>query len=368
MKQLKNTLYILTPETYLSLQNEAIAVKVGGTEKVRVPASTIDSVFCFGNITVSSPLIAFCGQRGISLCFFSEYGKFYGRVQGPVQGNILLRRRQFAAMEDLNQRTRLARNILLGKLASERAFLLRMRREHRERESEITHAIEKIVGISAQLRDCLSVDSMRGLEGAAAAAYFSAFPAVLNSETMIFSGRNRRPPEDPVNALLSFLYTLLKNDVQSALEGVGLDPAAGFLHTLRPGRPALALDLMEELRAPLCDRLAIALIHRGQITEKSFSQLNTPVLLSDTGRKTVLTAWQKRKQEKIFHPFLEESIPIGLIPHAQAMLFARVIRGELDEYPPFPLEVNIYDDRPLLRCGYHRCRRGQTSAQGGKDL
>ncbi|MCC8075124.1 MAG: type I-C CRISPR-associated endonuclease Cas1c [Clostridiales bacterium] len=335
MKQLKNTLYILTPETYLFLQNEAIAVKVGGVEKVRVPANTIDSICCFGNVTVSTPLIAFCGQRGIALCFFSEYGKFYGRVQGPAQGNILLRRRQFAAMEDLNQRTRYARSFLLGKLASEKTFLLRMRREHKAGEAELTLAIDKITSISAQLRDCLSVDSMRGLEGAAASAYFAAFPAMLNNKTLTFSGRNRRPPEDPVNALLSFLYTLLKNDVQSALEGVGLDPAAGFLHTLRPGRPALALDLMEELRAPLCDRLAIALINRGQITEKSFEQLNPPVLLSEEGRKTVLTAWQKRKQEKIQHPFLEETIPIGLIPHAQAMLFARVLRDELDEYPPF---------------------------------
>lgn len=335
MKQLKNTLYILTPGTYLALQNEAIAVKVGGTEKVRVPASTIDSICCFGNITVSTPLIAFCGQRGISLCFFSEYGKFYGRIQGPVHGNILLRRRQFAAMEDYNQRTRFARSFLLGKLASEKGFLLRMRREHNEEAEDLTLAIDKITGISEQLQAATSVDSMRGLEGAAASAYFAAFPAMLNGQALRFSGRNRRPPEDPVNALLSFLYTLLKNDVQSALEGVGLDPAAGFLHALRPGRPALALDLMEELRAPLCDRLALALIHRRQITERSFEQLTPPVLLSEAGRKTVLTAWQKRKQETIRHPFLEESIPIGMIPHAQAMLLARVIRGELDEYPPF---------------------------------
>ncbi len=251
MKQLKNTLYILTPESYLYLQNEAVAVKVGGVEKVRVPANTIDSIYCFGNITVSTPLISFCGQRGISLCFYSEYGKFYGRIQGPTHGNILLRRSQFAAMEDDVRRAGLAKGILLGKLASEKEFLLRMRREHKAGEDDLTHAIEKITGISRQLATAVTVDSMRGLEGAAAAAYFAAFPAMLNSKTLTFTGRNRRPPEDPVNALLSFLYTLLKNDVQSALEGVGLDPAAGFLHSLRPGRPALALDLMEELRAPL---------------------------------------------------------------------------------------------------------------------
>ncbi len=335
MKQLKNTLYIMTPESYLFLQNEAVVVKVGGEEKVRVPANTIDSVCCFGNIAVSTPLISFCGERGISMCFFSEYGKFYGRVQGPVHGNVLLRRRQFAAMEDYNQRNEFARSFLLGKLASEKTFLSRMRREHAEGAEKITLSLNKITEISAQLEESPTVDSMRGLAGAAAADYFSVFPAILKSNTLTFSGRNRRPPEDPVNALLSFLYTLLKNEVQSALEGVGLDPAVGFLHSLRPGRPALALDLMEELRAPLCDRLAVALINRGQITEKSFEQLTPPVLLTEEGRKEVLTAWQKRKREEIKHPFLEENIPIGLIPHAQAMLFARVLRGELDEYPPF---------------------------------
>lgn len=335
MKQLKNTLYILTPETYLSLNNENIMVRVGGEEKVRVPAQTIGSILCFGNMTVSSPLIGFCGEHGIALGFFSEYGRFLGRIQGPVHGNIILRRMQFAAMEDITQRTRLVKNLLLGKLTACKGFLIRMRREHKGHEDEFTSAIEKITGIARQLGECCSVETMRGLEGAAAAAYFSVLRYTLNSSEFTFSGRNRRPPEDPVNAVLSFLYSLLKNDVQSALEGVGLDPAAGFLHTIRPGRPALALDLMEELRAPLCDRLAITLINRGQITEKSFSQLTAPVLLNENGRKTVLSAWQKRKSEEIRHQFLDETIPIGLIPHAQAQLFARVIRGELDEYPPF---------------------------------
>lgn len=335
MKQLLNTLYILTPDTYLFLENEAIGVKIGGEEKVRVPAHTITSVYCFGNVTVSTPLIGFCGQRGISLVFLSEYGKFYGRIQGPVQGNILLRRRQFAALDDLIFSKRLVRSIVLGKLVNSREFLMRIRRERREKEEVFTDSIEKITRIAVELRESSSIDSMRGLEGASAAAYYAAFSAMLINSEMTFEGRNRRPPEDPVNALLSFLYTLLKNDVQSALEGVGLDPAAGFLHTLRPGRPALALDLMEELRAPLCDRLAVALINRGQINKKHFEQLTPPVLLGENGRKVVLKAWQERKKEQVQHPFLQERIPIGLIPHAQAMLFARVLRGELDEYPPF---------------------------------
>lgn len=335
MKQLLNTLYILTPDTYLFLENEAIGVKIGGEEKVRVPAHTITSVYCFGNVTVSTPLIGFCGQRGISLVFLSDYGKFYGRIQGPIQGNILLRRRQFAALDDMVFGKRLVRSILLGKLINSKEFLMRVRRERKGYEEVFTEAIQKIARIAEELRESPNIDSMRGLEGAAAAAYYSAFSAMLVSKEMIFEGRNRRPPEDPVNALLSFLYTLLKNDVQSALEGVGLDPAAGFLHTLRPGRPALALDLMEELRVPLCDRLAVALINRGQITKKHFDQLTPPVLLGENGRKIVLKVWQERKKEQIQHPFLQEKIPIGLIPHAQAMLLARVLRDELDEYPPF---------------------------------
>jgi CRISPR-associated protein Cas1 len=335
MKQLQNTLYVLTPDSYLFLQNEAIAVKVGGVEKVRVPAHTISVIYCFGNVTVSTPLIAFCGDRGIGLVFLSERGRFYGRVEGPRRGNILLRRMQFAALDDLYFSARLVRSFLLGKLINSREFLLRERRERKVHESVFTDAIERISSFAAELHECQSIESMRGIEGVAAAAYYSAMPAMLVTDVMKFQGRNRHPPEDPVNALLSFLYTLLKNDVQSALEGVGLDPAAGYLHTLRPGRPALALDLMEELRAPLCDRLAVTLINRGQITNDLFSQLTPPVYLNDEGRKTVIKAWQARKQETIMHTFLQETVPIGLIPHIQALLLARVIRNELDDYPPF---------------------------------
>ena len=266
--------------------------------------------------------------------FLSEYGKFHGRVQGPVSGNILLRRQQFAALEDPVQRTRLCKSILLGKLVNSKLFLQRQKREREDTNGRIADAIVKLTDAAKDLREAVTIESMRGIEGAAAAAYFSALPDMLQGTTLSFSGRTRRPPEDPVNAVLSFLYTLLKNDVQSALEGVGLDPAAGFLHTLRPGRPALALDMMEELRAPICDRLAIALLNRKQITETSFEQLHAPVLLNEDGRKTILSAWQKRKQETIRHPFLEETVPVGLIPHVQAKLLARVLRGELDEYPP----------------------------------
>lgn len=334
MKHLQNTLYILTPESYLFLQNETIGVKVGGTEKIRIPAHTIDSIYCFGNVTVSTPLIGFCGTHGIHMVFLSEYGKFYGRIQGPVSGNILLRRQQFAALEDPVQRTRLVKSILLGKLVNCKLYLQRQKREREDMDGKIAHAVDKLTEAAKNLQEAQTVDSMRGIEGAAAASYFSAMPNMLQGTALTFSGRTRRPPEDPVNSVLSFLYTLLKNDVQSALESVGLDPAAGFLHSLRPGRPALALDLMEELRAPVCDRLAIALLNRKQITEDSFEQLNSPVLLNEKGRKTILSAWQKQKQETVRHPFLEETVPIGLIPYVQAKLLARVLRGELDEYPP----------------------------------
>lgn len=335
MKHLLNTIYLLTPDSYLFLENEAVSVRVGGEEKTRIPAHTISDIICFGKMTVSTPLVAYCGEKGIGLSFFSENGKFYGRVQGPVRGNVLLRQRQFAAAADPAQCRNHCKSFLLGKLINSKEFLSRQKREKPDRNTEIIHAIEQITSCAAQLKDCSSIDSMRGLEGVAASAYFSAMPSMLSEGTFAFDGRNRRPPEDPVNAVLSFLYTLLKNDVQSALEGVGLDPAVGFLHSLRPGRPALALDMMEELRAPLCDRLTLSLINRRQISKDSFEQLSAPVLLNDTGRKTIIRAWQERKQETITHPFLKEKMPIGLIPHVQAQLFARVLRDELDEYPPF---------------------------------
>lgn len=340
MKKLLNTLYITTKDSYLSLQNNAVAVLIGGEEKVRIPANTLGSICCFGNTSVSSPLIAFCGENGISLSFFSDYGKFYGRVEGPVHGNVLLRQSQYRTVDLPEVKTALVQSVLLGKILNSKECLTRWKREIPEQNGIFDKSIAILTDTAHQLKNCFDVDSMRGLEGIAAAAYFQGFAAAIRppkqgSRIFRFDGRNRRPPEDPVNALLSFLYTLLKNDYQSALEGVGLDPAVGYLHTLRPGRPALALDMMEELRAPLCDRLALSLINRGQITENDFVSLNAPVLLTDIGRKTVLSVWQKRKMETIRHPFLQETVSIGLIPHAQAMLMARVLRGELDAYPPF---------------------------------
>jgi len=337
MKQLQSVLYILTPGSYLYCQNEAIAVKVGGEERARVPSHIVESIVCFGNTTVSTPFIGFCAEKGIALSFLSEYGRFYGRVQGPVHGNVLLRTRQYAIAADPNECRAVVSSLVYGKIANARQMLLRAAREQPDeaRAQALGQAAERLAESARSIRDSDTVAALRGIEGYASKAYFAALPDMIKADGFDFSGRSRRPPEDPVNALMSFLYALLKNDVQSALESVGLDPAVGFLHALRPGRPSLALDLMEELRAPLCDRLALSLVNRRMLDPSDFSREAGGVLLSDKARRLVIDSWQKRKKEEIRHPFFEENMAIGLIPFAQAMLLARWVRGDLDEYPPF---------------------------------
>ena len=337
MRQLKNTLYITTEDSYLFWENECIAVKVGGVEKVRIPAISIESIVCFGNTSVSAPLIRFCGERGIGLTFLSENGRFYGRINGPVSGNVLLRQRQFLSCSDPLFSARMASHFLCGKLLNEKNMLMRAARETAdgEREKRLKDKALEIAGLSKDLKEPLSTAAMRGIEGAAAAAYFSCFDMMLKTKEMRFEERSRRPPKNEVNAVLSFLYMLLKNDVQSALEAVGLDPACGYLHTLRPGRPALALDIMEELRAPLCDRMALALFNRGQLDKKDFDLELGQCLIEEKARKLLISSWQNRKKETVQHPFIKEKIEIGLIPFVQAQLLARVLRGDLAEYPPF---------------------------------
>ena len=335
MKQLGNVLYILTPDSYLYCENETIAVKVGGLEKARIPSHTIESVVCFGMNTVSVPLIRFCGERGIGLSFCTESGRFCGRFAGPVSGNVLLRKRQYALYDEPGA-VDIARNILSGKLANSNLVLQRAGRERKI--SVAFHEAQSLIEeYAASMVTTEDIETLRGLEGKAAAAYFGCFESMQTvSETdMLFAHRTKHPPENRMNALMSFLYMLCKNDVQSALENVGLDPAVGYLHALRPGRPSLALDLMEELRAPLCDRIALSLTNKRQIQSSDFNCEGGRFRLGDQARRTVIDAWQTRKHEVIQHPFLGESIPIGLIPNAQAMLLARHIRSELDEYPPF---------------------------------
>lgn len=338
MKKLLETMYITTPDSYAFLRNENICISVGGEERASVPASQVDSIVFLGKNTVSTGLMAFCGKHDITLTFLGMRGEFCGRISGPVSGNVLLRKRQYESLNDPAFVSTTVRNILFGKLRNSKDVLMRYARTAAspEKAELLRRGAEKLSGMARMLADTEDVDAMRGIEGAAANAYFALFDAILDGKNgFVFDVRSKRPPRNEVNAVLSFVYTLLTHDCCSALETVGLDPAAGYLHTLRPGRSSFALDLIEELRAPLCDRFVISLIHKGMLSKKDFNAEGDAVWLSEKGRRTVLTAWRQRKQEEITHPFFKEKIPVGLIPHTQAMLFARVLRGDLDLYPPF---------------------------------
>lgn len=336
MKKLLNTLYVLTPDSYLFCRNETVCVQVGDAEKVSVPAVSIEAIVCFGKMTVSTPLIGFCAEHGISLVFLTEHGQFLARVEGSVSGNVLLRKRQYESLHEPVFVNTFVRDLLMAKLRNSKCVLLRAARTTQEDGVPLHRAAERLGEQAQALARADDVDSMRGIEGAAATIYFSCFDQMLGAGCPFrFETRSRRPPRNEVNAVLSFVYTLLCRETRSAMESIGLDPAAGYLHTLRPGRPSFALDLMEELRGPLCDRFVLTLFHRKQLSAAHFEKNEEAVFLNEKGRRTVLTAWQKRKEEAILHPFLEEKIPVGLIPYAQAMLFARVLRGDLDRYPPF---------------------------------
>lgn len=272
MKKLLNTLYLLTPNSYLFCRNETIAVKVGGVEKNAVPAKDIEAIVCFGQMTVSTPLLEFCGKRGISVTFLSPQGHYCGRFYGPLSGNVLLRKKQYESINQVEFSNQLVRDILFGKIRNSKMVLLRAARKQSGDAVSLTQAVNQLSDLAAQLESCDCIDSMRGIEGAAATIYFSRFDTMLHSPAGFrFESRSRRPPRNEVNAVLSFVYTLLTREISSALETVGLDPAAGYLHTLRPGRPSFALDLIEELRAPLCDRFTLSLFNLGQLGEKDFN-------------------------------------------------------------------------------------------------
>ncbi|MDD6033175.1 MAG: type I-C CRISPR-associated endonuclease Cas1c [Oscillospiraceae bacterium] len=339
MKKLLNTLYVLTPESYLFCRNENICIRIGEQEKLSVPALTIDSIVCFGKMTVSTPLLEYCGTHGISVTFVSDTGRFMGRFYGPVSGNVLLRKRQYDSMQDPGFCRQLVQSILLAKLRNSKLVLMRSARtaKNEDVKQALTQGVVQLSQAVESLLQCDDVDSMRGIEGAAASVYFSRFDDMLagNPGGFRFETRSRRPPRNEVNAALSFTYMILTSQIQSAMETVGLDPAAGYLHTLRPGRASFALDLVEELRAPLCDRFVISLFNKGQLSSSDFEKDEEAVYLNEHGRRTLLSSWQRRKQEEITHPFLGEKMQIGMIPYVQSMLFARVLRGDLDYYPPF---------------------------------
>jgi CRISP-associated protein Cas1 len=284
--------------------------------------------------------MALCAERGIALSFLTEHGRFLARVQGPVNGNVLLRRKQYRSTDDPVGAGGIARAVVLAKIANCRSVLQRAARERAEsRETEgLDAAILRLKRIIEDTAGCSSVDTIRGHEGDGARTYFEVFDHLIlaSKEEFFFSARSRRPPLDNMNALLSFLYTLLTHDMTGALETVGLDPAVGFLHRERPGRPSLALDLVEELRPVLADRLTLSLVNRREISGRGFYRLETGgVTMDDDTRKQVLIAWQKRKQEEIIHPYLNEKLPLGLVPYVQATLLARHLRGDIDGYPCF---------------------------------
>jgi CRISP-associated protein Cas1 len=339
MRKLLNTLYVSTQGAYLFKDGETLAVRIEKEVRLRLPLHTLQGVVCFGNVAASPFLMGACAEHGITLSFLTEHGRFLARVEGPVTGNILLRRAQFRVSESGSAAASIAKMMLLGKLANARLVLLRAARERPELEgSPVRPAADALEESIRSLEKAETLERLRGIEGDAAREYFGAFDSLIleNKDAFFFHKRSRRPPLDNVNSLLSFLYTLLVHDCRSALESVGLDPQSGFLHALRPGRPALALDLMEELRPMVADRLALSLINRRQVCPEHFQPSESgAILMTEAARKEVLVAWQKRKQEEIRHPFLDESIPIGMIPYTQALLLARHLRGDLDVYPPF---------------------------------
>ncbi|MEX2375992.1 MAG: type I-C CRISPR-associated endonuclease Cas1c [Dehalococcoidia bacterium] len=339
MKRLLNTLYITTVGASGRKDGENFVVELDGEERTRVPLHLLAAVVVFGGAYLSPPLIQACAAGGIVVTLLDRVGRFQARIEGPTTGNVLLRRAQYTAAGTPDA---IVRGLVIGKVANQRSVLMRALRDHggdleADKTTALAAAAERLARIlrraSLSTEGC---EALRGDEGEAATVYFAAFDSLIRTAdpAMRFHGRSRRPPLDAVNALLSFLYTLLTHDCRSAAESVGLDPAVGFLHRDRPGRPSLALDLMEELRPVLADRLALSLINRRQLGPSDFEARDGgAVLLSDTARRTVLTAWQERKKSERRHPFLDEAAPLGLVPYLQAQLLARHLRGDLDAYP-----------------------------------
>ena len=340
MRKLLNTLHVMTQGAYLHRDGETIAIRVGDDLKLRVPVHTLEGLVCWGRVSCSPPVLELCSDRGVGISFLSEQGRFIARVNGRVSGNVLLRRQQYRMADDESAALPTVRNIVAAKITNSRVVLLRAAREIVDvgREKDLREAANRLSWAGLEASRSPSIDEARGHEGVAAQVYFSAFGKMLGGdrEAFHFGGRSRRPPMDRVNALLSFVYALLRHDIESALESVGLDPAVGFLHKDRPGRPSLALDLMEELRAALADRLVLTLINRRQVQGFGFTEQDGGVIhMDDNTRKQVVSAWQLRKQDKLEHPFLKERIPLGLAPYVQALLLARHIRGGLEAYPAF---------------------------------
>ena len=337
MRKLLNILYVTTPESYLSKDGENVVVSVKQEERFRIPIINLEGIITFGYMGATPGLMKLCADNGVSLSFLSPNGRFIGRLQGPVHGNVLLRKTQYQINDDIERSLHFAQLFVAGKIQNYRTILQRFIRDNGD-SIQIAGAIKSLEKSKQWALNANDLPSLIGVEGDAANSYFEVFPMLLlhQKDGFPFHGRNRRPPKDAVNAMLSFVYALLANETAAALESVGLDPYVGFLHSLRPGRTSLALDLMEELRAYLGDRLVLSLINRKQVSPNDFiTQGESGVIMTDNCRKIVLTAWQNRKKETIVHPYLEEKITIGLLPYVQALLLARTIRGDIDDYPVF---------------------------------
>ena len=340
MKKLLNVLYVTVPDTYLSLDGENIVIKKEEAVAMRLPLHNLENIICFGYPGASPALMGACAERNIGLCFLTPHGRFLGRITGKVKGNVLLRKKQYLISEDETESMKIAAACLVGKIANSRKVIERALRDHAllVDVDKLTNASSSLKELMRAVMDCKTIYDLLGLEGSAAKIYFGVFDQLIlqQRDSFFFKERNRRPPLDNMNAILSFLYTLLTSEVASALETVGLDPYVGFLHQDRPGRPSLALDVMEELRPVFADRLALSLINRKQVTGNGFTQKESGgVIMDDETRKKVLTVWQERKKEEILHPYIKEKIAFGLIPYVQAMLLARYLRSDLDAYPPF---------------------------------
>lgn len=340
MKQLLNTLYIMTQGAYVSLDHETVKVEVEGKVRMQAPLHHLGSIVTMGNVMISPFLMGRCADDGRAIVILDRNGRFKCRIIGKTTGNVLLRQAQYEAVRDNTKATAIARNIVAGKVKNSRQILMRGTREtdNAEEIETLQKAAQVLFRAMFHIKDSNDIDQVRGLEGESAHAYFTVFDTMVKPderEVFRMTGRSRRPPLDPMNGLLSFLYTLLLNDCISSVEGIGLDSQMGFLHAMRPGRPSLGLDLMEEFRSVLADRLALTLINRKQITDKHFEvRPGGATYLNDAGRKEVVVAYQKRKQEEFHHPILDEKVPFGLLPHVQARLLARHLRGDLEYYTP----------------------------------
>jgi CRISPR-associated protein Cas1 len=336
IRELLNTLYVQTQGAYLHLHHETVRVEVDGVLRLQVPLHHLGGIAVFGNVLLSPFLIHRLAEDGRSLTWFSEGGRFRARIVGPISGNVLLRQSQYELARDPERAVRLARRFVWGKLRNSRQVLLRGLRESDETPQDLEDATQQLLKLLRDVDSAHGLDALRGVEGQGAAVYFNGFARLIRRVDFGWTGRSRRPPRDPINALLSFAYTLLVGDCVAACEGVGLDPQVGYLHALRPGRPALALDLAEEFRAPIVERLVLAIVNRRQLSPKDFEERpGGAIFMTNAARATVLEAYQRRKQEEVIHPLLQQRVPTGLLPHIQARLLARYMRGDIQDYVPY---------------------------------